>query len=247
MRTMALQRASELYGDSSTPWFRSLFQRVQRMPGASRLFDRITSAPDKEQFDDYFAEVVYALVFAGLGFQVEIEPVGRKGPDLRVSRDGQRAVVEVARFRDIYPGPPEFETNDDGNLEMELSEYGNYHRDIRKSFEKLLGKFSQVSDNQSIIAIWNDDGDLQEFHVQRAVAHLRADAARHILAIPNALLFVIYGSRWVRARDARQLFCFPVCSPERCHQLVWQQDLGGSTVRNLIERAALCPDWGRSQ
>jgi hypothetical protein len=48
-------------------------------------------------------------VFAGLGFHVEIEPNGSKGPDIGVSRDGHHAVVEVTRFRNIFPGPPEFD------------------------------------------------------------------------------------------------------------------------------------------
>jgi len=214
MMEKALQKASELDEHFNMPWFRKLFERVQQMPGANRLFLRIASVSDKEQLNDYFAEVVYALVFAGLGFQVEIEPFGRKGPDLKVSRDGHQVVVEITRFRKIYPGPPEFDLSDE-NEESELSDYGNLHRDVRKSFEKLLSKFSQVADKQSIIAIWNDDGDLEEFEVEIAVIRLSTNATRPILGVPNGLLFVTYGSQWVRAGDHKQLYCFPVFSPEQ--------------------------------
>jgi len=178
----ALQKSSQFGNDYDIYYLRTLFERVQEMPEANRLFLRIAWVSDKEQLDDYFAEVVYALVFAGLGFQVEIEPFGGKGPDLRVSRDGRQALVEVTRFRKIYPGPPEFDIREE-NEELELPDYGDVHRDFRKSFQKLLSKFSQVGENQSIIAIWNDDGDLEEREVKTAVNALCNDAEQGILSI----------------------------------------------------------------
>ncbi len=83
----ALQKASEFNEISNMPWIRQLFERVQRIPGANQLFKRIASAPDSNQYADYFAEVIYALVFAGLRFDVAIEPPGSKGPDMEVRRD----------------------------------------------------------------------------------------------------------------------------------------------------------------
>jgi len=76
------------------------------MPGASGLLRRVASATDKEQLADDLAEVRYALVFAGLQFGVRIEPLGRQGPALKVSRDNLDACVEVMRFRKVSPGPP---------------------------------------------------------------------------------------------------------------------------------------------
>jgi len=232
----ALQIASQFGNGYDIPYLQKQFERLHQMQNANRMFVKIASASDKEQLEDYLAEVRYALVFAGLGFQVEFEPFGGKGPDLRVSRDGHQALVEVTRFRKIYPGPPEFDISDE-NEESELPDYGDLHRDVRKSFEKLLSKFSQVGDKQSIIAIWNDDGDLEEFEVEIAVIRLSTNATRSILAIPEGLLFVIYGSQWVRVGDYKQLYCFPVFSPEHPHQAVWQHELNSSTVRDLIERA----------
>ena len=52
------------------------------MPNVNSKFKRIANASDGEQLDDYLAEIRYALILAGLGFQVVIEPLGKKGPDL---------------------------------------------------------------------------------------------------------------------------------------------------------------------
>ncbi len=231
----ALRRGSEFYDDTNIPWLQQLFEGVQRMPGSNRLFTRIASASDKEQFDDYLAEVIYTLVFVGVGFEVEIEPFGAKGPDLGVRRDGHQAVVEITRLRKIFAGPPEFNI-----YGSKLPEYGNPQRDIRKAFEKLLSKFRQIGDDPSIIAIWNDDGDLEEVEVGMAVKCLRYSSAQHTLTVPDGLLFILYASQWVRLpRDYKQIYCFPMKTSVQYHHAVWQHELGSSTVRHLIERAIM--------
>lgn len=234
--TKALENIVRLYASVQVTWIQTLLERVERMPGATRLLSRMASAPDKEQTDDYIAEAVYALVFAGLGFTVTVEPLGREGPDLEVSRDGRRAVVQITRFRKVYPGPPIFEHS--GTCEgAELSQYGDPTRDIAKAFEKLRSKLPQVRDHSAIIAVWNDDGDLVEWEVQAAVALLCRSAERRLLTLPDRLLFVLYGSQWVRAGDhRRQLYCFPVSSPMEPYSTLWQQDLEDSTVESLVAR-----------
>jgi len=230
----ALENVVRLYAPAQVTWIQALLERTKRMPGATRLLSRMASAPDKEQTDDYIAEAVYALVFAGLGFTVTVEPLGREGPDLEVSRDGRRAVVEITRFRKVYPGPPIFEHSDDSEG-AELSQYGDPTRDIAKAFEKLRSKLSQVRDQSAIIAVWNDDGDLVEWEVRAAVALLCRSAEQRLLTLPDRLLFVLYGSQWVRAGDhRRQLYCFPVSSPMEPYYTLWQQELGDSTVQSLV-------------
>ena len=238
MRAMrkALTNVAGLYEPAQVAGIQELLERVERMPRATRLFARITSAPDKEQLDDYLAEAVYALVFAGLGFTVTVDPFGPEGPDLEISRGGYRAVVEITRFRKIYPGPLTFDFSDDGE-DAELSQYGDPQRDINKSFEKLRDKLSQVGDESSIIAVWNDDGDLVEWEVEEAVARLCRSAERCIVTLPDRLLFILYGSQWVRAGDHRQLYCFPVRSSMEPDHSLWQQELAASTVRSLVARA----------
>ena len=232
----ALQIASQFGNGYDIPYLQKQFERLHQMQNPNRMFVKIASASDKDQLEDYLAEVRYALVFAGLGFQVEIEPFGGKGPDLRVSRDGHQALVEITRFRKIYPGPAEFDICDE-NDELELPDYGDVHRDVRKSFEKLLSKFSQVGDEQSIIAIWNDDGDLEEGEVKTAVNALCEDSEQHILSLPNGLLFVLYGSPWVRTIDHKQLYCFPLRHPDQQDQITWQREFERFTVREHIQRA----------
>ena len=234
MITKAIKRASQFPEYPDVAWIRQVFERVQRIPGANKLFKRLASAPDKNQFSDYFTEVEYALVFAGLGFKVTIEPLGPKGPDFEVSRDGQYAMVEITRFRDISPGPPEFNIYD-----SILPDYGNPQRDTRKSFDKLLSKFNQVKDNNSIIALWNDDGDLEEVEVRMAVECLRRGKARQTLKVPEGLLFVIYASKWVRLGDHKQIYCFSLIDHVQTQYSMWQHELGNATVRDLMNRAMM--------
>jgi hypothetical protein len=229
-----LANIEQLFGQQAAQWYRRYLERIQQIVGANRLFKRIASASGKEQLQDYFAEVRFILIFIGLGFQVEIEPLGSKGPDLRISRDGHSVIVEIMRFRKVTEGPPMLDISDENLL---LPAYGNIPRDIRKSFEKILAKFTQVGNQQGIIAIWNDDEELEDPEVGTAVANIRNDAIRKIISLPPGLSFVLYGSKWVRAGDDKQLYCFPVHYLIEPHQAAWQNELDTSTVIELVERA----------
>lgn len=224
----ALIRASELPGGILA--YREQFERVQKMPGANRIFSRIALAPDQEQLQDYIAEMTYALIFAGLGFQVKVEPLGAAGPDLGVTRDGHTAIVEIMRFRKIYLGPPSFESDND----YTLHEYGNPARDVRKAAQKLVGKFRQVGAESGIIAVWNDDGDMESDHVRTAVNVMTEDAELKALIPPESLLFVLYGSQWVRIGDRRQLYCFPWQRNPPQYLISWQAELQARTVREHL-------------
>ena len=232
----ALRKVAEFNNQDqyAVQWIQAELGRIQRMPGASGLFRHIASAPNKGQLDNYLAEVRYALIFAGLEFQVEIEPFGRKGPDLRVSRDGQSASVEVMRFNKVYPGPPILDLENDNLL---LPEYGNPPRDIRKAAEKIQAKFRQIGNEQAIIAIWNDEEELEELEVATAVNFLRQDARRNVLALPDGLLFILYGSNAKHEAGQKQLYCFPLRYPMQPYQVAWQQELDSSLVYTLIRRA----------
>jgi hypothetical protein len=164
---------------------------------------------------------------------VTIEPLGNKGPDLGISRDGYSAIVEIMRFRKVHPGPP----MDSLNGALLLSQYGNPVGDIRKAFGKLLAKFPQVKGENAIIAIWNDDGDLEELEVHGAVTELSNDAKQGILSLPCGLLFVIYGSPWLSG-DQRQLYCFPFLHQDQTEPIArWQGEFETVRLRESIERA----------
>ena len=208
---------------------------IQGMRGANRLLKRIASAPDKEQLRDYLAEVWYALIFAGLAFDVEIEPYGHAGPDLKISRDGRDAAVEIMRFRKMFPGPPELDLSDENT---DLPTYGDPIRDVRKASQKISEKFRQVRRKSSIVAIWNDEEEMDERRVKRAVAEICGDMDRGIRSVPSGVLFVVYGSPWVATMgNSKQLHCFAFRSLREPYQIEWQRELQSSLVNELLVRA----------
>lgn len=234
----ALQNIKRLLGEKAALLWRSRLERIQQMPGAGRKFKRIATAPDKEQLDDYLAEIRYGLIFAGLGFQVEAEPLGKKGPDFRIVRDNHSTFLEVTRFRTIHPGPPPISLSDKDFVDntLLLEEYGNPARDVTKAFDKIMDKLRQVGDKESIIAIWNDEGDLEDLEVENAVA-LLLEAAQQIISPPSGLSFVLYGSNWIWIRSNKQLYCFPLRTQLEPHQEIWKRELEQSHVNKLIQRA----------
>jgi hypothetical protein len=229
----ALQRVSQ-FSEYNVQVLSQWFERVSKMPGVNQIFKRIASTSDKEQIEDYIAEIRYALVFAGLDYEIEIEPLGRKGPDLKITQDDYQLFVEVTRFRKVTPELPTLDLSDPQAV---LPEYGNPPRDIRKAFQKILNKFSQVDNGESIIAIWNDDEEMEELEVNTAVINLRNDAFEHHLSLPSGLLFVLYGSKWVRAGDNKQLHCFPLHHLSSARQIALQKRLDSSTVSELLQQA----------
>ncbi len=210
------------------------FLVINQFPGAQRIFKRISSTADKEEIKDYIIEVWHSLAFIALAFHVEIEPLGKRGPDLKVSRNGNHAFVEIMRFRKIYPGPPEFNLSDG---QKTLSNYGNIKRDVEKAFGKILNKFSQVGNENSIIAIWNDDEDMHEIHVKTAVMKLVEDANEKKLLLPEGLFTVLYASKWVHVDDKKQLYCFPLKRSQHPYQATWQKELESMTIKEFINTA----------
>jgi len=230
----ALQKLSLLLEKSEAQLWRSRLERVRRMSGASLKFKRIASARDKEELYDYLAEIRYALVFAGLGFQVRLEPLGKKGPDLEISRDGHIAVVEVKRFRQINPGPLKISLSDKEFLDNTflLEPWGDLEREVNKCISRIGEKFKQVGDRASIIALWNDDEDLDEIGHEETVRRLR-DYAAQGASHPSGLLFVLYASNWCRPRQ--QFYCFPLRVLEKPH-INWVQEIESCFVGTIMQR-----------
>jgi len=227
----ALQKVSHLLGEREKQFWQSRFERFRQMLGADSKFKRIAEAPDKEQLYDYLAEIKYALVFAGLGFQVEAEPSGKEGPDFRVSRDDHSAFVEAKRFRQMYPGPSKISFSDKEFLDdtFLLKPYGNPERDVKKVKDRITEKLKQVSEGTSIIALWNDDGDLEDIEVEQAACQLCDDMVQKRLSLPSGLLFILYASN-------QQFYCFPLRTLE-IHHINWMCELEKHSVDALVERA----------
>jgi len=230
----ALQRVTDLLGSRVAEGLRVYFARIAVMPGAGGLFRRIATAAGVEDLRDYLAEAEYALVFTGLGLEVSIEPHGRKGPDLSVTLGGEVTLIEVTRFRTVHEGPL---AASGGNLLKILPVYGDPLRDIRKARDKIQDKFGQLQSGAGIIAIWNDDGDLEELEMREAIAELIADASDGAHDLPAGLKLVLYGSGFWSARRQQQFYLFPVRKDsEECGE-PWQAVLEASTARQLIRRA----------
>jgi hypothetical protein len=181
-------------------------------------------------FAQRWAEIRYALLFVGFGFEVEFEPAGNRGADLGIMRDGEKAVVEIMRFRKINSGLPLLNLEDENLI---LPEYGNIPRDIRKAFDKILAKFRQIENQKGIIAIWNDDEELEEAETATAVYDIRTDVKKGLLVIPDGLLFTLYGSKWI---GKQQLYCFSFQNLEQPFE-TWKTEIEKADVFSIIERA----------
>jgi hypothetical protein len=219
-----------LLGERSASLAQRWFDRAHEIVKANRVFQRIASTKDKEQLLDYLAEIGYALLFVGFGFEVTFEPAGNRGADLEIERDGEKAVVEIMRFRKINSGLPLLNLDDEN---LVLPQYGNIPRDVRKAFDKILAKFRQIENRKGIIAIWNDDEELEEVETEAAVDDIRNDVMKGLLAIPNGLLFVLYGSKWI---GNQQLYCFPFQNLEQPFE-TWKTEIERADVSSIIERA----------
>ena len=171
---------------------------------------------------------------------IHAEPLGGKGPDFSISRDGHRALLEVLRFRGVYPGPSEVPLKEASTLGT-LEKYGNPERDTRKALGKLFAKFDQVGGHEAIIAIWNDDGDLEAEEVEAAVTTLRDEAARGVHALPPGLSFVVYGSGRRKALGGgttHELYCFPLGKQPPAPHAAWQGELQAAAVGKLLVAAS---------
>ncbi|MCK4392322.1 hypothetical protein KAX17_05405 [Candidatus Bipolaricaulota bacterium] len=230
----ALRRIQALAGSQRAEAMEPFLERLNRMSGANRLFKRIAYARDVQQLDDCRAEILYALMFAGLAFDVSIEPEGAEGPDLSVCRDGHSAAVEVTRFRRVHEGPP---TASSADMPKIFQSYGDPLRDVRKVREKVTSKFRQLSKGTGIVAIWNDDGDLEELEACQGVAEIAHDSVRGVLTVPPEVFLVIYASEWTYCREMQRVYCFElrVDCPE--HQRRWSRELESSSVQQLLRQA----------
>ncbi len=226
----AIENIRLILGEQSATFAQRWFERAQDITKVNRAFRRIESAKDKEQLLDYLAEIRYVLFFIGSGFEVEFEPAGNRGADLGIKRDGEKAVVEIMRFRKINSGLPLLNIEDENLI---LPEYGNIPRDIRKAFDKLLAKFRQIENQKGIIAIWNDDEELEEIETEAAVYDIRNDVEKGLLEIPKGLLFALYGSKWI---GNQQLYCYPFQDFEEPFE-TWKAEIEKADVFSVIERA----------
>lgn len=192
--------------------------------GARVLLERMANAGGRNQLLDCLCEVRYGLVFDCLGFELMVEPSGRKGPDFSVSRGGVCATVEVSRFTQVNPGPPAWNGDD------LLVQYGDPQRDVNKAASKIRGKYPQLTGDCAILALWNDDDALEDFEIEAAVQDLASDPDR-----PASLQFVLLGSAW--HRPGHDLLCFPF-EPMNDSVRPWVDDLRAVNMSRVYAETA---------
>jgi hypothetical protein len=186
-----------------------LLPTIQTIDNIKAKFRLIDNASNCEELCDYLCELRYALIFKFLGFDIIAEPLGKEGPDFRIDRDDMQIMLECMRFRRVHPGPFEEGFSDDSTD----IEYGDINRDIQKACSKIKYKDHQVTGYPSLIAIWNNDGDLEELEVSLAIRQLIADSNAKRYPLPQGLMAVVYGSSWKNQVSGKQVFCFEVVEP----------------------------------
>ena len=83
----ASDRVREILGQSAKEgWFPQL-QLVTGFNRGARIIRRVGRSTDAEELKDALIEVRFAACLFGMGFDVEVEPKGASGPDLRVIRE----------------------------------------------------------------------------------------------------------------------------------------------------------------
>lgn len=199
--------------------------------GSESVFRRMARAKGTEAILDYLAEIRFAMIFVGLRFEPEFEPDGKKGPDLRISRDSRSAQVEVKRFRPSLTddGPPYF-TGVGVALSDPLVPYGNPDKNVKTIADSLAEKLRQLKTDTTIVAFWSDRS-IEEVEFEVFMRRAREDCETGALQLPGGLLFSIFGWNW--SVGGQQLYCeaFKVLAEPFA---TWAEELRKVKVSDLL-------------
>jgi hypothetical protein len=229
----ALNRIWEILGTVQANRVAPSVKLVAPISGSALKFKRIAEASDVEVLSDYIAEIRFGLIFAGLNYEIGFEPLGEKGPDLLISRDGQSAYVEVKRFR---PSIRQQETSA-GADDLTFKQYGNPLKDIAKVRAELLRKFAQVIGHKGIVAFWSDNDELEDLDFGFAVMDVRSDFQNEIQQVPDGFLFTAFASDWRNVSRNQQIYCRalrPLVPPFS----IWAGELESVTVNDCLRAAS---------
>jgi hypothetical protein len=228
----AVQKVSETLRKTDYQIYEKRIRAYAHLPGADKKLKMISGA-QRDSVKDLLREVDIALIFKGLGFDLEVEPdrstpVG-KNIDLKLSKGKHTCFLEATRFRRMYDGPPTVELG--AEVDLLLPEYGDPQRDVEKACQKIIRKFSQLGSEPTIIAIWNDDEDMEYLEVQMAVRKIIQEEV-----VPSSLMFILFISD-VIVRCRQQMFCYPSRNSIEPYVKEWINGLQGGIVQDLIDDA----------
>jgi hypothetical protein len=211
----------------------SVLHAVAQLPGSERILGRISRASEIEDLRDYLVEVDLALAFVGLGFAVEVEPLGKKGPDLRLELDGNTLLAEVSRLR-LQHEMPIFDLLAPSPM---LSELGGPFQDVRRAYQKVCNKLHQLSSMPGILVIWNDDEILAEPHFRTAVHWIQEEIAAGRLEIARNLLLIAYHTRWVSSKTNQEFFTWSPPQSRPAWLASWQARIEGTQLEEALRIA----------
>ena len=195
----ALERAKQYSGAFDISTVFGVIKALGVLDGGDALLKHLADSKLDEDFDDYLAEVWFIAAFTSCGYEITIYPEGSEGPDLLIRKNGESSYVEVTRFRKDGEGPPPMPDDSENH---QLPGYGSPQKDQRKANNKIFHKFRQTGTLPSAVAIWNDDGDMEDVEVEAASGEIRINPLR-----PPNLEMVLYGSKWI---GDRQFYAFPL-------------------------------------
>lgn len=203
----ARQRIVDLTDADTGSALERRFRAIAGMAGAEAKFKRFARASTIDELGDLNAELTFALLFVGLGFDVAFEPTGNRGPDISIRRDSQSAYVEVKRIRprSSATAKPAVMTGEP----LLLQQYGQPEKDTDKVRSELYKKFRQVADQNGVLAIWSDDDDLEFLEHRFAVNDMRRDAESNLQRIPENVLFSIFAGNWHSCSTGQGVYCRP--------------------------------------
>lgn len=227
-------RLARLWKDGSGP--RLWVDVYARLPNAAAGLDRFLRAPDDHAFLDHAAEMRWALVLSALGFAIEIEPLGPKGPDLGLGLGGFSGFGEVTRLRPMNPGPGMIGKDEDG--EDVVLPYGDTERDTNKALGKLLAKERQLIENRpNLVLIRNDDDALDEGEVVTAFNGIVENRGAVPLTLRRRLSGVAYDSVWCGPTGSIHVWSNPHAGFELPQP--WIQRLRRCASSDCLRRIAL--------
>ncbi len=85
------------------------------------------------------------------------------------------------------------------------------------------------------LAVWNDDGDMEETEVAEAAHRLREEQAQQDRQRPTDLTFVLYNSGWVNCATNQQFYAYPV-RPKPHHER-WMAEFERFRFHELVGQA----------
>ncbi len=206
---------------------------VARLLNGERIPRKVVHAGDTEEVRDILAEARFALALVGFGFGVDVEPLGKAGPDLGIALGERHLLIEVTRLR-LQREMPVFDFSDPTPM---LADLGDPLPDVRRAYDKIRGKISQLNRRPGAIAVWNDDEVLDDLHCRTAIHWVERDLEAGLAASAEHLELVLYLSSWVSCTDCADLSAWTVQPLPAPWVRAWQERLDREDSRRALQAA----------